>query len=136
MVAIRSARLADVAGILELWSEADVVPSHTDDVAGLERLIRHDPGATLVAESGDRIIGSVIAAWDGWRGSVYRLAVAPGNRRSGLGRQLVTEAERKLKALGARRLQAVVVESDPGATGFWRATGWIEQVERVRFVKG
>lgn len=136
MVAIRSAGLADVAGILELWRDADVVPGHTDDVAGLEQLIRHDPCATLVAESGGRIIGSVIAAWDGWRGSVYRLAVAAPHRRTGLGRRLVAEAERRLEAAGARRLQAVVVESDPGATGFWRATGWDQQIARVRFVKG
>ena len=136
MISIRSAELADVAGILHLWREADVIPGVTDDAAGLEQLIRHDAGATLVAESVDRIVGSVIAAWDGWRGSIYRLAVAPDNRRTGVGRRLVAEAEQRLKAAGARRLQAVVVKSDPAATGFWRAIGWDEQVERLRFVKG
>jgi ribosomal protein S18 acetylase RimI-like enzyme len=136
VVHIRPGEVSDVAAILSLWREAGVEPSHTDDVAGLEQLIRHDPGAAIVAESGGRVVGSVVAGWDGWRGSVYRLAVAPAQRRTGLGRRLVAEAERRLTAVGARRLQAIVVESDAGATGFWRSSGWEEQVERLRFVKG
>ena len=44
------------------------------------------PARSMVAESSGQIAGSVIAGWDGWRGSVYRLAVAPAHRRSGSGR--------------------------------------------------
>jgi ribosomal protein S18 acetylase RimI-like enzyme len=78
-------------------------------------------------------VGSVIAAWDGWRGSVYRLAVAPAHRRHGLGQLLLGEAAERLRTTGARRLQAIVVATDPRATGFWRDTDWTEQVERIRF---
>jgi hypothetical protein len=28
------------------------------------------------------------------------------------------------------------VETEPAATGFWRAGGWQEQRHRLRFVKG
>jgi GNAT superfamily N-acetyltransferase len=62
------------------------------------------------------------------------LAVAPARRRTGLGRQLLEAAEGRLAGLGATRLQAIVVETDDRATGFWRATGWQQQVERLRFV--
>ncbi len=133
---IRSAGIADVPAMLALWLEAAAEPSHTDDEESLRRLIERDPKALIVAESENRIVGSVIAAWDGWRGSVYRLAVAPDHRRAGLGRRLMSEAEERLAEAGARRLQAIVVESDAQATGFWRAIGWEQQVERLRFVKG
>jgi ribosomal protein S18 acetylase RimI-like enzyme len=105
-------------------------------VESLRLLLGRDPASLLVAEANGNVIGSVIAAWDGWRGSLYRLAVAPSHRRLGIGRQLVRAAEERLGEVGARRLQAIVVESDPQAAAFWRASGWEEQVERLRFVKG
>jgi ribosomal protein S18 acetylase RimI-like enzyme len=133
---IRFARATDVPAVLALWRESDAEPSHTDDAESLLGLIHHDPEALVVAEVDGRIVGSVMAAWDGWRGSIYRLVVAPPHRRDGLGRQLVEVAEKRLAATGARRLQAIVVETDPCATGFWRATGWEQQAARLRFVKG
>ena len=72
----------------------------------------HDPEALLLAEEDSLIVGSVIAAWDGWRGTIYRLAVAPSHRRGGLGRSLLRAAEERLRDLSAARLQAIVVETD------------------------
>ena len=133
---IRSARVVDALPVLALWREADAEPSRTDDRESIANLIGHNPEALVVAESDGRIVGSVVAAWDGWRGSIYRLAVAPGHRRMGLGRRLVSEAEQRLARAGAARCQAIVVESDAQATAFWRASGWEQQAERLRFVKG
>jgi ribosomal protein S18 acetylase RimI-like enzyme len=133
---LRAAGVTDVPAVLALWHEADAEPSHTDDERSLMKVIGHDPHALIVAEADGRIVGSVIAAWDGWRGSVYRLAVAPTSRHKGLGRRLVREAEERLAKDGAARLQAIVIESDAQASGFWRASGWEEQTERLRFVKG
>jgi ribosomal protein S18 acetylase RimI-like enzyme len=135
-VQIRSGRDDDIGAVLALWLAADAEPTHTDDEAGVATLLAHDDGALVVAEDDSRIVGSVIAGWDGWRGSIYRLVVAPDHRRSGLGGALLAAAERRLEELGGRRLQAIVVESDAQATGFWRASGWVEQSDRVRFVKG
>ncbi len=95
-----------------------------------------DPWALIVAVDGGAVVGSVIAAWDGWRGSIYRLVVAPSHRRRGLGRRLVEEAAGRLTRAGAVRLQAIVVETDPVGPAFWRACGWEQQVDRLRFVKG
>lgn len=135
-IRIRPALPADLDAVLRLWQEAEAELSHTDDVDGLSRLIDRDPGAMLVAEAGSQIVGSIIAGWDGWRGSIYRLAAHPDHRRRGLAGRLLSEAERRLADLGARRLQAIVVESDPRATAFWRTSDWNEQLERLRFVKG
>ena len=133
---IRTGQRSDVESILRLWAEAEAEPTHTDDSESLGKLIEHDPLALIVAHDGGSLVGSVIAAWDGWRGSVYRLVVAPRHRRLGLGAQLLREAESRMSAAGAVRQQAIVVESEPVATAFWRSSGWQQQVERLRFVKG
>ena len=135
-VVLRPARVEDVGAVLALWRAADAGRSHTDDRESLEQLIAHDPAALLLAEADGRIVGTVIAGWDGWRGSIYRLAVAPSHRHAGLGGRLVGAAEHRLSAVGASRLQAIVVETDRRATGFWQAREWEQQAERLRFVKG
>ena len=63
--------------MLALWREAGSVPGVSDDPASLERLLETSADALLVAQVEGRVAGTVIAGWDGWRGSLYRLAVPP-----------------------------------------------------------
>ena len=122
--------------MLALWREAGAEPTHTDNLESVGRLLARDPASLIVAEARHELVGSVIAAWDGLRGSIYRLVVAPAHRRRGLGRALVRAAEERLTAAGSARMQAIVVETEPRAVAFWRASGWEEQAERLRFVRG
>jgi len=135
-ISIRPGTLHEAPDVLALWRVAEAQPSRTDTVAFLEALMDFDPDALLVAEEHGVILGSVIAAWDGWRGAIYRLVVHPRHRRRGLARRLLAAAEEHLASRRATRLAAIVVDDDPPAVGFWRASGWEEQTHRVRFVKG
>ena len=133
---IRPGQLSDVESTLSLWKAAGAEPTHTDTAEHLTSLITYDPLALIVAEDDDRLVGTVVAAWDGWRGSIYRLAVAPSHRRLGLGSRLLEEAESRLAVVGAIRLQAIVVDTESLATTFWGASDWEPQSHRLRFVKG
>ncbi len=133
---LRSGQRSDIDRLLALWVTADAEPTRTDDTGSLQALIEHPGSALLVAEDGDVLVGSVIAGWDGWRGSVYRLVVAPTHQRQGLATRLLAAAQSHLGAVGAVRLQAVVVETEAVAVGFWTASGWEQQEHRLRFVTG
>jgi ribosomal protein S18 acetylase RimI-like enzyme len=135
VIDIRPAGPDDIPAVLALWSDA-AAPTSTDDADGVGALLERDPGALLVAESSGRIVGTVIAAWDGWRGSVYRIAVAPEYRRAGLGRRLLDAAEERLRRVGARRMHAIVVGTDGVALGFWEASSWEHQSSQLRFTRG
>ncbi len=131
---IRSATEQDIATVLDLWVAAASVPSVSDSPEGLAQLLATDPEALLVAELDGVVVGSLIAAWDGWRGSFYRLAVSPEHRRKGLATMLLRKGERRLRERGAARLTAVVADDKEGAMSFWRTAGYEHQQHRARFV--
>lgn len=131
---IRSATESDLASVLRLWELADALPTVSDTQAGLTCLLGCDREALVLAQSAEAVVGSLIAAWDGWRGSFYRLAVHPERRRDGIATALLREGERRLRERGAIRLTAIVAEGDATAQAFWRAAGYQRQHDRTRFV--
>jgi len=137
-VIIRAAREDDIPAILSLWQEAGVTPtSVTDSVEGLTLLMQEPAGLLLVSIVNDQIVGSVIGGWDGWRGNIYRLAVAPACRRKGIARRLVQEISSALFAKGARRLSALVEHEHPWAIKFWnsmRDLGYQRDPQFVRYI--
>jgi len=135
MIALQAATADDIPTVLSFWAAATAEPSSTDDVAGIERLLADSPGALIVATEDDTIVGTVIAGWDGWRGTLYRLAVAPEHRRQGIATALVREAEQRLHAHGVRRMHLIVsTAGDPAAVDFWRSTRY-EPTDQLRMVK-
>ena len=132
---IRYGTRDDLDAVLELWALSDLQPTVTDSVEPLRSLLATDPRALLIADRRGHAVGSLIAAWNGWRGSFYRLAVHPEHRRRGLATLLVREGERCLRDRGAVRLDAIVAAEDPAAIGFWRAVGYEHQRDRARFVR-
>lgn len=134
-ISVRAGTSADVDGVLAFWRTATSVPSTTDDPEALGALLERDPSALVLAEADGHLVGTAIVAWDGWRGAIYRLAVAPGARRRGVARSLVVAAERRLRGLGARRAAVTVVTDHEHATGFWEAMGYVHDARMARFVK-
>ena len=118
-----------------MWRSASALPTVTDNVAALGALLKRDGDSLIVVCSGDEVVGSLIATWDGWRGNMYRLAVHPSLRRQGLARALVAEGERRLRALGCKRITALVIEDEEHAVEFWTAVGYSFQPGMERFRK-
>jgi ribosomal protein S18 acetylase RimI-like enzyme len=132
---IRTARRGEIGAVLALWRAAGSAAAVNENVAGLEALFDRDPDALLVADEDGELAGSLVAAWDGWRGAMYRLAVLPEQRRRGLALRLVEAGERRLAALGARRITLVALRDHDDAVGFWAAAGYQPDRRITRFVK-
>jgi ribosomal protein S18 acetylase RimI-like enzyme len=137
-VTIRPATTDDIEPVLALWSQARSENASTPDTPDAVRTLLHaSPGALLVAtnDTTNEIVGAVIAGWDGWRGNMYRLAVAEPQRRQGIARALVAHAEHQLRHQGARRITALVAHEELQAVGFWTKTGYARDTTIARFVK-
>jgi ribosomal protein S18 acetylase RimI-like enzyme len=132
---LRAGTAADIDVVLALWKRAETGPSSTESADDVRWLLEYDPDALLLAEAEGEIVGSLVAGWDGWRGTFYRLAVDPGHRRRGLASAMVRAGEERLRALGAKRLNAIVESEEADAMAFWASAGYELQTARSRFVK-
>ena len=122
--------------MLRLWAAARSEHASTPDrIEDLRRLLRDSPAALLVAEREGEIVGALIAAWDGWRGNMYRLAVREDYRRQGVGLALTRAGEEYLRSRGGRRVTALVAFDDGEAGGFWDAAGYPQDEEIGRRVR-
>lgn len=81
------------------------------------------------------MVGSVIAGYDGWRCSLYRLAVLPSHRRQGVSTALLQAAEQRFLAVGGRRGDAMVLEANERAQRAWGAAGYHREDHWRRWVK-
>jgi ribosomal protein S18 acetylase RimI-like enzyme len=132
---IRQGTDQDLEAVLELWTLSGAEPTVTDAIEPLRSLLAADPESLLVAVAAGKLVGTLIVGWNGWRGSFYRLAVRPDQRRRGLATGLVREGERRLRERGAARLDAIVTVEEGAAMGFWGALGYERQRSRSRFVR-
>lgn len=132
---IRTAAPHEAEAVLAFWKEAAEGTSITDDVAGVRGLISRDPAALILAESEGAIVGSVIAGFDGWRCSLYRLAVLPSHRRRGISATLLAAAEKRFTAAGGRRGDAMVLEANERAHRAWASAGYRREDHWRRWVK-
>ena len=132
----RSATRGDVDAVLAFWERAAENEDRPPDSAeAVKRLIARDADALLLVLDGERIVGSLIVGWDGWRSHLYRLAVDPDRRRLGIGRALLDAAEQRLTAAGARRIDAMVLDSNRPAHELWSRAGYTRQSTWARWVK-
>ncbi len=138
-VAIRPCRVEECEAVLALWRRAGAIPSVTDTLEELTRLVRSEHGdGFLVAVRDGVVVGSVIGGWDGWRGGIYRLAVDPQARRRGIAKALVRAAESVLWRRGARRMSVLVERHEAHAVGFWDSlaeAGYQRDPRMMRYVK-
>jgi ribosomal protein S18 acetylase RimI-like enzyme len=135
-VTLRPAHAGDIPAVLAFWARsAENADRPSDEPDAVAALIAGDPEALILATDGPELVGTVVAGWDGWRCHVYRLAVDPDRRRRGIGRLLLDAAERRFRALGGIRADAMVLDANEQAHRVWKASGYQAQENWSRWVK-
>lgn len=123
-ITIRPYRSADEAGVIALWEACGLVRPQNDPRKDIARKLRVNPEWFLVAERAGEVVGAVMAGYEGHRGWINYLGVAPALRRSGLGRRLMDEAEARLRAAGCPKINLQVRPDNQDVIKFYEAIGF------------
>lgn len=132
---IRPFRDADAPGVISLWDDVFRDDPPRNEPAGMIRRKRAvQPELFLVAVEGARVIGTVLAGFDGVRGWIHHLAVLPSMRRRGVATRLMQAAEIGLASLGCPKVNLQVRAANAEAVAFYRRLGY-QVEERVSMGK-
>lgn len=121
---IRSFQLADEPAVISLWRECDLVRTWNDPSKDIRRKLKVRPDLFLVGIVEGRIVATAMAGYDGHRGWLNYVGVSPEYRRGGLGRLIVTEAERLLRLKGCAKINLQVRTGNREAIEFYRRLGF------------
>jgi ribosomal protein S18 acetylase RimI-like enzyme len=78
----------------------------------------------FVAVDGEAIVGTIMCGYDGHRGWIYSLAVAPSHRRQGIGSGLMSHAEHALGRRGCVKINLQILEGNESVTAFYSSLGY------------
>jgi GNAT superfamily N-acetyltransferase len=133
-------KTADIRLRVAANADAEAIARLVNDAFRLERLIfttedRTNPddvrsmlskGEFLLGEDGAALVGCVYVEPRGERGYIGLLSVEPSRRRSGLGTRLMTAAEDRCRAAGARGVDIQMVNLRKELTDYYRRLGYVE----------
>ncbi len=122
---VRPYRESDEAAVTVLWGTVFPDPSPWNDPATIiAKKLTTQRDLFLVGELGSKVVGTAMGGYDGHRGWVYLVAVAPEHRRSGLGRRLMAEVESRLVEYGCTKINLQVRADNQEVTDFYRSIGY------------
>ena len=115
--------------VVSLWNAIFGYESaHNRPSLVIDRKIAVGDGLFFVAAFKDRVIGTIMAGYDGHRGWIYSVAVHPKHRNRGIGSLLVAHAERALIEKGCMKINLQIMEGNEPVAAFYSSLGYaVEQ---------
>ena len=114
----------DEQGVVRLWQECGLVVPWNDPQKDIERKMQVGSELFLVGQVGDDIVATVMGGYEGHRGWINYLAVAPQLRGKGYGRKMMAEVEERIGAMGCSKINLQVRTSNKDVLLFYVAIGY------------
>jgi ribosomal protein S18 acetylase RimI-like enzyme len=123
---IRSYQPDDCELLIELWKGCGLVVPQNDPRKDIQRKVGEDHEMLLLGEIAGKIVASVMVGYEGHRGWINYLAVAPGHRKQGLGRMMMDAAEQLLLGKGCPKINLQIRSSNEEVKAFYNAIGYTQ----------
>jgi ribosomal protein S18 acetylase RimI-like enzyme len=121
---IRPFERADETAVIALWQQCELVVPWNNPQRDIERKLSVQPEGFLVGLHDDEIIATVMAGYDGHRGWLNYLAVAPHRQSCGIGRQMVAAAEAYLQTLNCPKINLQIRATNTAVLDFYARLGF------------
>jgi ribosomal protein S18 acetylase RimI-like enzyme len=121
---IRPFEASDEEAVVALWQRCGLTRPWNDPRKDIRRKLRVRPDLFLVGVLDGEIIATAMAGYEGHRGWISRLAVLQAHRRKGIGQALLSEAEKRLAALGCIKVNLQVLETNAAVVRFYGEAGY------------
>ncbi|MEN0111233.1 MAG: GNAT family N-acetyltransferase [Planctomycetota bacterium] len=122
---VRGYRPTDRPGYLELMEAVFGRPAlHNDYAATLDRVLGAGAAVVRIAERAGSVVGAATGGYDGSRGWLYAVAVAPDVRRARLGTRLVRAVEEALIERGCPKVNLQVRAGNEPVVAFYESLGY------------
>ena len=113
------------AQVISLWKSVfDYDAPHNEPSLAIDQKLAVNDDLLFVALSAGKVVGTIMAGYDGHRGWLYSLAVLPEHRHSGVGSALVTHAEKELRVRGCLKINLQILESNAEVVTFYEKLGY------------
>ena len=111
--------------VMEVWRASfGYDTAHNEPGLVIDKKLAMHDGLFFVAVVAGEVVGTVMAGYDGHRGWLYSVAVSPGQRKLGAGRQLVKHAEQALTSLGCLKINLQLLQSNASTAAFYTSLGY------------
>ncbi len=111
--------------VVSLWTNVFGYPApHNDPAIAIRRKLVVDDGLFFVAELKGVLVGTIMAGYDGHRGWLYSLAVAPAFRRRGFGAALMWHAEQELRRRDCPKINLQILATNEGVAQLYQRLGY------------
>ena len=121
---IRDADSSDTDAVIALWHACHLTRPWNDPARDIARAQSQDSTRLVVGTAANQLVASAMVGYDGHRGWLYYLAVAPAHRRQGYGARLIAHAERYLSDLGCPKLMMMVRTGQPALDNYYAELGY------------
>ena len=133
-LSLRSFHPDDESAVIALWHECGLVRPWNDPQRDIARKLTQQPELFLVGTIDGQVVATAMIGYDGHRGWVYYVAVAPDQQRRNFGGAIMQAAEDWLRARGIEKLQLMVRPDNTAVNAFYESLGFGEQ-KRVIYAK-
>jgi ribosomal protein S18 acetylase RimI-like enzyme len=125
---IRPYQNSDEAAVVALWQACDLTRPWNDPYKDIARKLQVRPDLFLVGEVDGQLMATVMFGYEGHRGWVNYLAVAPEHQRQGHAKTLMQKGEALLLESGCPKLSLLVRASNASVVAFYQSLGYQEDV--------
>ena len=122
---IRPYQASDLAQVLALWRACNLTIAANDPRKDIERMLAVSLEQFLLGKFEGKVVASVMTGYEGHRGWINYLAVAPSHRRKSYGRLMMAAAEQLLDELGCPKINLQVRSANASVVAFYASLGYV-----------